>query len=111
MKLKHLIGNPRLQISGNRAIADTDICIMLRVGIGTEPVIVDVTSWARFVDRYEKRNGQWKILHRTAVYEKDRADPVVPDTSIQWTIGPDIINSFPEEYDVRKRAHLIEAST
>ena len=37
---------------------------------------VDTTSWARFYDFVEQRDGRWRIWKRTAVYEKDRVDPV-----------------------------------
>ena len=39
---------------------------------------LDLQSWIRFFDRLERRNGVWRIVKRTAVYEKDRLDPVDP---------------------------------
>ena len=30
---------------------------------------------------FEKRDGAWKILQMTCIYEKDRLDPVVPGTA------------------------------
>ena len=38
----------------------------------------DAEAWFRFFDLVEKRNGEWRIVKRTAVYEKDRMDPVEP---------------------------------
>jgi hypothetical protein len=41
------------------------------------PLEADVTSYLRFFDRFERRDdGIWRIASRTAIYEKDRIDPV-----------------------------------
>lgn len=72
--LKHYVGVPRIRIDGGRALSEVNVTIMVRVK--TPFGEVDTTSYARFIDRIEKRDGVWRILKRTAVYEKDRADPV-----------------------------------
>jgi hypothetical protein len=38
----------------------------------------DLQSWFRFFDLLERRNNVWRIVKRTAVYEKDRMDSVDP---------------------------------
>jgi hypothetical protein len=38
--------------------------------------MVDMTLGARYVDRYERRDGQWKIARRTVVHDWTRVDPV-----------------------------------
>ena len=73
---KHLIMAPLVQVNGDRATAETTIIIIVRQAI--EDLAVDMTSRARFLDRLERRNGEWKVLERAAVYEQDRLDPVVP---------------------------------
>lgn len=72
--LKHYIGVPRIRIEGNRALSEVNVTIMVRAK--TPAGEIDTTSWARFIDRIEKRDGAWRIVQRVAVYEKDRADPV-----------------------------------
>lgn len=72
--LKHYVGVPRIRIEGGRALSEVNVTIMVRVK--TPAGEVDTTSYARFLDRLERRDGAWKILQRTAIYEKDRADPV-----------------------------------
>ena len=37
-----------------------------------------MTSYARFLDRLERRDGRWAIVERCAIYERDRLDPVEP---------------------------------
>jgi hypothetical protein len=76
-KTKHWIGASRVTINGDRAICDTDVIIMARSKLAG--VEVDITSWARFFDRFERRTDRaWRVLRRVAVYEKDRMDPVSP---------------------------------
>jgi len=33
------------------------------------------TWWGRYLDRYEKRDGEWRILHRVCVHEATRTLP------------------------------------
>jgi hypothetical protein len=73
---KHLIWPARVQASGGRALGETNVAILVRQAIGG--VEVDLTSTARFLDRLERRDGRWRILERTACYERDRLDPVEP---------------------------------
>jgi hypothetical protein len=74
---KHWIGTPRVTVCGERALSETDVTIMARATVKT--VELDITSYARFFDRFERgADGAWRILSRTAIYEKDRIDPVAP---------------------------------
>jgi len=91
--LKHYIGVPRIHINGDRALSEVNVTIMVRAK--TPFGEVDTTSYARFIDRIEQRDGAWKILKRTAVYEKDRADavdrPALPDGFFEG------LDRFPEQ--------------
>ncbi|MEX0838303.1 MAG: nuclear transport factor 2 family protein [Parvibaculum sp.] len=91
--LKHYIGVPRIRVNGDRGLSEVNVTIMVRAK--TPAGEVDTTSYARFIDRVEKRDGAWKILKRTAVYEKDRADPVdrpsLPDAFFEG------LDKFPEQ--------------
>lgn len=74
---KHWIGTPRIRLCGERAISETDVMIMARSQVAS--VEVDVTSYARFFDQFQRdSDGQWRVRQRTAIYEKDRIDPVAP---------------------------------
>jgi hypothetical protein len=72
--LKHHLGVPMIRVRGSRALSEVDVTIMVRAR--TPIGQVDSTSYARFYDRLEKRADIWKLSKRTAVYEKDRVDPV-----------------------------------
>jgi hypothetical protein len=100
---KHQIWTPRLQLAGNRAIADTDIAIMVRLIIPAGEV--DVTSWARFHDLFERRPEGWRITQRRTVYEKDRLDPV-GDTKLGADWSPETLAAHPAAY--KHLARLME---
>ncbi len=74
---KHLIGLPMLKLSGERAVAETNISILGRQDL--DGVLVDSVAHARFLDRLERRQGAWRIVERVAIYEKDTLTPVKPD--------------------------------
>ena len=49
-----------------------------------------VTASARYLDRFEKRNGEWRVVHRTLVFGDMVPEPM--------TEAP----SFPPEFTVQK---------
>lgn len=73
---RHVIHAPYIQISKNRAIAETGATLTARADL--KLFKVDVTSHIRFYDYIEKRDNVWRIVKRTGIYEKDRMDPVSP---------------------------------
>ena len=73
---KHWLGNMRTEISGTRAVLETDVLLLIREFIDEN--LFDYTSYARFYDLLEKRDGVWRILDWTCIYDKDRLDPVIP---------------------------------
>jgi len=74
--LKHVISTPFVRINGARAISEVNVIIYNRSSIRS--LDVDMTSYVRFYDMLEKRNDSWRIVKRTAIYEKDRIDTVQP---------------------------------
>ena len=75
---RHLINPPRVDVAGLRAVADSDVEMIIRMP--TDAGELDVRSWIRFLDLLKCVEGQWLIAKRTAIYELDRIDPVVPGT-------------------------------
>lgn len=74
---KHLIGTPMLKLSGERAVAETNVAILGRQDL--DGIWVDSVAHARFLDRLKRRQGTWRIVERVAVYEKDTLTAVRPD--------------------------------
>ena len=94
---KHWFGQPRIQVRGERALSEVDAAIMVRSKAG--PLDVDVTSYARFFDRFVRcQDGRWRIAQRTAIYEKDRIDPVQPSLLFWLAYRLARFNRFPAEY-------------
>ena len=73
---KHMVNQPFIKINGNRAVSEANFTLLARGGTG--PLEIDLTTYGRFYDLLEKREGVWRILKRTAIYEKDRMDSVKP---------------------------------
>jgi hypothetical protein len=85
-----------VRVKGERAVAETNIVIMVRQKIGG--VAVDMTSYARFLDRLERRGGRWVILERAAIYEQDRLDPVEPSEAFDRLFKTTDLSVYPEQY-------------
>ena len=49
-----------------------------------------VTASARYLDRFEKRNGEWRVVHRTLVFGDMVPEPMAEPPS------------FPPEFTVQK---------
>jgi hypothetical protein len=93
---KHQIFPALVRIAGERALAETNVVILVRQKI--EGVLVDMTSWARFLDRLERRGGGWAIAERTAIYERDRLDPVEPSEAFERLFKASDLTVYPEAY-------------
>ncbi len=93
---KHHIFPSMVRVASERATAETNIVILVRQKIGGVPV--DMTSYARFLDRLERRGGRWAILERTAIYERDRLDPVEPSEAFDQLFKASDLSIYPEPY-------------
>jgi hypothetical protein len=93
---KHHIFPSVVRVAGERAVAETNIVIFVRQKI--DGVLVDMTSHARFLDRLERRDGRWAIVERTAIYERDRLDPVEPSEAFGELFTATDLSVYPEAY-------------
>jgi hypothetical protein len=96
VRSKHLIFPSHVRLAGERALAETNIVILVRQRIGT--VLADLTSHARFLDRLERRGERWMILERSAIYERDRLDPVEPSDDFATLFTASDLSIYPEAY-------------
>lgn len=84
-RTQHLIGNVLIDVTGDVAhgeayfIANHDLT-------NAEGNPVRYTASGRYLDRFERRDGQWKIAHRACVYDWSATHP----RSDTWdrTAGP-----------------------
>ena len=72
---QHFMGNMLIEVDGELARAETYAVAYHRredvEGNGKDDIM-----GIRYVDRFEKRNGDWKIAYRVVVNEWRRVDPV-----------------------------------
>ena len=74
--IKHVISGPWIQIKRDRAFSRCHANLYIRTTLDGHEF--DLQSWLRFFDLLERRDNVWRIVKRTAVYEKDRLEPVDP---------------------------------
>jgi len=102
VSILHFLGGSAIEVAGERAIAQTKMTISQRgmvEGINSGeagPVLCDVMCTGRFYDFVQKHEGQWKLLHRQPIYEKDRIDPV--DSAAVVKLDQQALAGFPEGY-------------
>jgi hypothetical protein len=61
-----------------------------------QDVLCDVVCTGRFYDFFEERDGQWGLVHRQPIYEKDRIDPVDPGAKL--VLDSQALLTYPEGY-------------
>jgi hypothetical protein len=74
--IKHVISGPWIRINRDRAFSRCHANLYIRTNLDGHEF--DLQSWLRFFDLLERRENVWRIVKRTAVYEKDRMEPVDP---------------------------------
>lgn len=105
-RAKHLIWPSVVRVSGDRAIAESNVTILVRQDIAG--VRTDLTSLARFLDRLERRQQKWAILERAAIYEQDRLDPVEPSEAFATLIKAADLSKYPQA--CRHMGYRLEAA-
>ena len=83
----HTLGNILITVNGDVAGCESYILAWHRVPADGDAPPRDLTASGRYVDRLERRNGQWKIAHRTVLFDWTRIEPV----GEEFEVGPDAI--------------------
>lgn len=99
VRILHFLGGTSIDLSGERAIAQTKMTISQRAPV--HDVVCDVVCTGRFYDFLEKRPdqsgiGKWGIVRRQPIYEKDRIDPVDPAAELR--LEQNALAALPEGY-------------
>lgn len=80
----HMLGAPYIQVDGITATVET-YCIsshiMARDEEGPERVWI---LWVRYEDRFESRDGDWRIQHRQVRFDGDMVVPATSATRIPY---------------------------
>ena len=93
VRILHFLGGSTIDVSANRAIAQTKMTISQRAEV--DGVLCDVVCTGRFYDFFERRE-RWGLVLRQPIYEKDRLDPL--DPSAELVLDKDLLARFPEGY-------------
>ncbi|WP_109524735.1 MULTISPECIES: nuclear transport factor 2 family protein [Nocardia] len=64
---QHLLGQTLIELDGDTALAETHVFAYHRVDYGTEHH--DILLGGRYLDTFEQRTGEWRILQRTMLYD------------------------------------------
>jgi hypothetical protein len=94
VSILHFLGGSAIEVAGERAIAQTKMTISQRGMV--EGVLCDVVCTGRFYDFIVKHDGEWRLLHRQPIYEKDRIDLVDPAATVE--LDAEALAKFPEGY-------------
>lgn len=94
VSILHFLGGSAIELAGERAIAMTKMTISQRGVVDGVPC--DVVCTGRFYDFVTKHQGEWKLLHRQPIYEKDRIDAIDPAAVL--TLDAEQLASFPAGY-------------
>jgi SnoaL-like domain len=94
VRILHFLGGSSIDVSGDRAVAQTKMTISQRAPVHEVPC--DVVCTGRFYDFVERRTGRWGLVLRQPIYEKDRLDPVDPSARVELDAGE--LGRFPEGY-------------
>ena len=104
--MKHIISGPWIRVQKSRAFSRCHSYILMRLRLdGYE---FDLQSWLQFYDLLEFKNESWRIVKRTAVYEKDRLDFVNPIGNSEDLFTDMDLSAFPES--VKFLCYMIKMS-
>jgi hypothetical protein len=92
---KHFTGNHWIEINGDRAVAESDLILFMRRAI--KGVELDFATWSRRLQLFARENGDWKIIRRWVIYERDRMDPVDPTTPVESYYDAEGLAKYPHK--------------
>jgi hypothetical protein len=72
-KMTHCMTNVLIEVRGDQAASEAYVTTTSRVRVGAE--LVDSTSCSRVLDRFERRDGVWRIAHRRLRFEWSTTRP------------------------------------
>lgn len=64
---QHVLGQSVIELQGDGAKAETHVTSYHRINMGNEER--DVVIGGRYLDRLERRGGEWRIAQRTMLYD------------------------------------------
>jgi hypothetical protein len=68
----HYILNPLIRLDGDRGYSESCVRAHLRFQDQTSEMVIS----GRYLDRWERRNGQWRIADRVAIVDRYEITPI-----------------------------------
>jgi len=82
----HFIGNQLIEVDGDAAWAESYVRASHRLAGQNGQPDTDRVAHGRYIDRFERREGKWRIASRIMAVDSDRVDIVtghwVPETQL-----------------------------
>lgn len=72
----HSAPNQLVEVDGDTAWAEHYTISSHRIAAGDKGPERDLIAYGRYIDRVERRDGEWRIAKRTYVLDYNRLDPV-----------------------------------
>jgi hypothetical protein len=110
-RMIHMIGNIMIELHGDRALAESYFhAVQEDRKIANEPK--EVILYGRYIDRFEKRGGEWKVAARTVVYDWSRTSPIEATTEIEMfgTARRPLGSRYPADTLYEVRADILARS-
>lgn len=79
--MQHLLGSSYIDFGDDCAWVETNVWTFLRIDV--DGVLTDTLTGGRLYDRFELRDGHWKIAHRKTILDWNRDEP----SSEGWVNG------------------------
>jgi hypothetical protein len=86
--IQHVIGNVLIELDGDVAWVESYVTAY-HIQTAEDGTPTQLTVSGRYVDRFERRNGEWRIADRQFLADWSRVDP-----AIQEWVGDDIGSPF-----------------
>lgn len=108
-RTQHQLGNILIELEGNNAYAETYFTAYHRMRAKGDPMAaenaydteMDFLVGGRYLDRFQKRDGIWKITHRTGLTDWMRTEP--PSTQGFFDIPSELLGHRGEKDLVYRR--------
>lgn len=106
--MTHFMGQSSLEVDGDRAWVETYcLCLVRYCASGDGKPAMERIANIRYVDIFERRDGEWKILRRKLVHHPSRLDPVVNDAVLAKLALRAQLDQTDPSYDRHPESFLI----
>ena len=82
----HFLCNELIEVQGDTAHCESYLFAVHRRKTKDGTATKDLTFGGRYVDRFERREGVWKIAHRQVILEWSRLDPVEESYPLEHSV-------------------------